>query len=466
MKHRIFGFSWILFLVLLTFRLGAQQDSLVLTFEEYLQNITDHHPLAKQADLKTRLARAEWLGAKGNFDPVISSGWNQKNFDNKLYYRQFNSDIKVPTRLGIDFVGGYENTEGVFLNPENTTDPFGLWKLGIEANVLQGLFINERQTALEQARVFQDMAEQQRLAMLNDLVFRAGIVYLNWRQYYDFQEVLRENIEIASIYFENTKASFEGGEKSALDTLEAYIMLQDAQNLQATNITSLIKNQQNLENFLWLEDRALTIPDNVRPQGNDEEIFIIENENALANIPVNHPVILEKRSKQSIFQLEQRLNREMLKPKFKVKYNPLLATRENDITPTYTTSDFEWGFDFSLPIFLRKERADIQKGEIKLQEIALEIAQKQNELINKAEASLQQEQVLEDQIILQRQNVSAYKNLLDGEQERFLFGESSVFLLNKRQEKYISGQLKLIALKTKLEMIRLEYLYYSNDLLQ
>lgn len=463
--YRSFLVLCLIFLFLLTKKGYAQQDSVLFSYEAYLSNLMEHHPIARQADLKTKLAEAEWLGAKGNFDPVVTSDWNQKNFDNKLYYRQFNAGVKVPTRLGIDLVAGYENTEGVFLNPEETTDPFGLWNMGVEVNLLQGLLINDRQTALAQARIFRDIAQQQRLIMLNDLVYQASLAYLNWQQYYFFQEVLQENIEIAETYSENTKASFRGGEKSAMDTLEASILLQDAQNLLATNTTSLIKARQLLATFIWLEEEAVLLPPFAQPQDWKTLIFNLENTAPIASLTNNHPLLLEKQNKRASYEVEQRLKREKLKPKLKAKYNPLFATRDTDLLPTYTSSDYKWGFDFSIPIFLRTERADIQKGAIKIQEIELDINQKQNELFTKAQAALQQIAVQEDQLNLQEQNVAAYQNLLDGEQQKFLFGESSVFLLNKRQEKYINGRLKLIALRLKLEQARLQYLYYTNTLL-
>lgn len=73
--------------------------------------------------------------------------------------------------------------------------------------------------------------------------------------------------------------------------------------------------------------------------------------------------------------------------------------------------------------------------------------------------------ILRDQINIAEQNVAGYKRLLDGENEKFLFGESSVFLLNKRQEKYIQSQLKVVSLLVKLGTERLNYLYYTNGLL-
>ena len=132
----------------------------------------------------------------------------KKNFDDKLYYRQYQAKFKVPTTLGIDVTGGYENTAGSFINPENKTDDFGLWHLGVEANVLQGLLVNERKTALQQAKVFQELAKNEQQIILNDLIYNASAAYLLWQQYESFNDVLAENVSVANTYFENTKQSF------------------------------------------------------------------------------------------------------------------------------------------------------------------------------------------------------------------------------------------------------------------
>jgi len=442
----------------------AQSDSTVLlTYEEYLENILNYHPITKKADLRMTMAKAEMLGAKGNFDPVLGADWNQKDFDDKLYYQQYHAKLKIPTLYGIDVLGGYENTDGAFINPENNTDEFGLWHLGVEVNLLQGLFVNERRTAIEQAKVFQNLAENERQIILNDLVYNASVAYLIWQQYEYFEEILIENKSIADTYFQNTKQSFFGGEKTAMDTLEAFILSQDATTLIQKNGMQLIKSRQNVENFLWYNEAPVALQENTKPEDYKNEIWpktqVFDN----LNLP-NHPIISASMNKLSSVEIEQRLKREKLKPKFKIKYNQLLQTSQTNVTPNFSINDYKWGFDFSMPLLFRSERGAIQKGEVKIQEIQLDIQNKSNELQNKIESSWEQQQLLQDQIALLSQNVSSYKLLLDGENEKFNFGESSVFLLNKRQEKYINGQLKLIESYIKQQIELLNFLYFSNQL--
>jgi outer membrane protein TolC len=366
--------------------------------------------------------------------------------------------------LGLAFTGGYENTDGVFLNPENTTDNFGLWNLGIEADVLQGLFVNERRIALDQARAFKNLAENEQQIMINDLIFNASEAYLMWQQYEFYEVVLTENVTIANVYYQNTKSSYVNGEKTAMDTLEAFILYQDAITSLQKNEVDLIKARQNVENFLWFNEIPVTLKEETRPEEYNRQIFsapvVFENINL-----VNHPVISSYMNKLSYIEIGQRLKREKLKPKLKLKYNPLLSTSNSSISPNFSINDYKVGFEFSMPMLFRSARADVQRGEVKIQETMLDIDNKTNELQNKIEGSWQQQQAYREQVALIERNVDGYRRLLEGETEKFNYGESSVFLLNKRQEKYIDGQLKLIEVYIKQQMEVLKYLYFSNQLI-
>lgn len=462
-KGKVFCFFILLFFVSSICN-GQADSSSTLSYREYIENIVLFHPVAKMANLKSKFAEAEWMSSKGYLDPVLKASWLQKELNDKLYYRQYQGKLKIPTKLGIDFVGGYERNDGTFLNPENKTDKFGLWNVGIEVNVLQGLITNERRTAISQARIFQNLANNEQQIIINDLLFTASFAYLQWQLYVHSQEVLSDNIDIAQIYFNNTKRSFFGGEKTAMDTLESFIMHQDAIIRAQKNNLNLIISKQQVENFLWFNDIPMQLETSVMPENFRNPIFNLFGELNIANPLLNHPIISAKENKQSYLRTELKLKREKLKPKLKIKYNPLLSTSENSISPSYSTTDYKWGVDFSMPLFLRTERAAIQKGNLKLQDIALDIENKKNQFQNKLDASRLKQVVLRKQLDLLAQNVEGYELLLLGENEKYKYGESSVFLLNKRQEKFINGKLKLIQLQIKSQNELLRYLYYSNGL--
>lgn len=442
----------------------ATADSNVLTYEEYISNVLTHHPMAKSANLEIEKGVAELLIAKGAFDPTLNVNWDEKHFKDDLYYRQYDANLRFNTPVGVSVVTGYENSEGINVNPENKTDKFGLWNIGIELDVLQGLIINERRATLQQAKLFQNMSQNERDLALNELIYEATSAYLYWQYNFYYQAILQENIAISERYFENTKQTFLGGEKTAMDTLEAYIQYQSALANLSQNEVLFIKAQLALENYLWFEQTPIALRPSTQPEKSNQLLFTSLDLFETENID-NHPMIVAKLNKLSSLEIKQRLNREKLKPKLKLKYNPLLATSDNSLQPNFSASNFKWGFNFSFPLMLRSGRGNVRKTAIAMEQQQLDLDFKRTELKNKIESSWLQRSPLAYQIDILTANIANYNRLLEGENIKFSAGESSVFLLNKRQEKYIDSQLKLIATYYKLHLENLNFLYYSNQLI-
>ncbi|MCT4647410.1 MAG: TolC family protein [Carboxylicivirga sp.] len=459
--------KWLIALLLCfaCFKMNAQTDSLVLSYKEYVDNILAYHPLAQKARLKLLYAEAQMMSAKGMLDPTIDAGWSSKELNDKHYYEKLKTKLHFPTSFGLAFTGGYENTSGEYLNPESKTDEYGLWNLGVEMNVLNGLLANERNTAIRQAREYQHLSLNEQNMLLNDLLYNALYAYHTWQLYHYSMEILSENIGIAHTYYMNTRSSFNMGEKTAMDTLEAGISYQEAISLFNKNELYLIKARQKVENYLWFNAQPLSLLAEIRPEDYDS-LYKDGVATLDSTLLSNHPSILSAIGKLSLKEIEQRLKREKLKPKLKVKYNALLTTSDNAHIHQFDLSNYKLGIGFSMPLFLRSERAGVKKGKLKIQELELDLMYKKRELFNKAEASWQQQAVLKDQITIYQQNVMNYRRLLEGESEKFKFGESSVFLLNKRQEKYIGGKLKLTEAYVSYHLEVLNYLLLSNQLFQ
>lgn len=439
-------------------------DSTTISYDLYLDQVLTHHPIAKQGQLRPEMVQAKWRSARGNFDPKLGADWSHKFYDEKLYYQKYGGKLEIPTVLGVGVVAGYKNARGVFLNPENKISDVGLWNIGVEVDLLQGLIINERKIALEQAKIFQDLALNEQQLMFNDLILNASFAYANWQQYQEEKRILLENESLAETYYQNTSLSYKNGEKTAMDTLEAFILYQEAVNQVAKNNISLSKAKQVVENFLWFDKNPVTLKPSVFPEALKDPEFLVgglvPSDTMRANI---HPLVLESENKRLQLAQKQRLNREKLKPKLNVHYNALLSTREDEWAPVYSSEDYRWGFNFSFPLFLRSERAEIQRTDLFMQEVLLDIENKRNQIENGIDGSLERIEVLQALIERERNNIEGYRLLLEGETLKFNYGESSVFLINKRQEKYINGKLKLIELQTKLQVEIFNYWYYTNQ---
>lgn len=446
----------------------ATEDTTILSFSQFIEMVITYHPVARQAQLRPAMADAQMLGARGNFDPKIATDWSEKDFDAKDYYRIIEGGFKIPTWYGLTLSGGYQNNDGMFLNPENTTDDFGLWHLGVEMNVLQGLIIDERRASIQQARIFEKATENEQELMLNNLLVDAAHAYLHWQSVYEAIFIIEESIELAQQTYDATVLSVVNGDKAPIDTVEALLIVQDRQYFLQESLLQLIDAVQAVENFLWFDGIPIEVGDNMFPEPlaliNFGDLMALDNNDEMF---INtHPEILEKMLKQESFGIDLRLKKDKLKPKLKVKYNPLLATTENDAIPTYSVADLKWGFSFSFPLFLRSERAAIQKVNLKIKENQFDIEDKRNNISNKIAAFREKNIIVNNQLDLQALKVDGSRRLLEGELERLSYGESSIFLINKREQKYLDEQIKQISLLAKFNLTGISLLFFQGQLFE
>ncbi|MER3328336.1 MAG: TolC family protein, partial [Candidatus Kapaibacterium sp.] len=116
----------------------------------------------------------------------------------------------------------------------------------------------------------------------------------------------------------------------------------------------------------------------------------------------------------------------------------------------------------SMPLLFRSERGELEINELKIKETELDLVNKENNLKNKQKSNIETLEILNNQLVIVEENVNRYKQLLEFEREKFDIGESSVFLINKRQEKYIFSKLKVIDLTVKYNIEVLYNLLLSN----
>jgi outer membrane protein TolC len=113
------------------------------------------------------------------------------------------------------------------------------------------------------------------------------------------------------------------------------------------------------------------------------------------------------------------------------------------------TNNYKAGVQFGLPLFLRQARGDLKQANIKIAQQEEETKQVKLEIENKIKKYYAELIALKNQQLLTNNSVANAKKLLDAEFQRFEIGESSLFLVNSRELKYIEVLLKSYELKSK-----------------
>lgn len=442
----------------------AQTDS-VLTYEQFIQQVLNHHPLTHQADLAEVMGKAKRLKAYGGFEPKLEYSTSQKDFDDKNYYLLRSGQVKIPSWFGLSFQGGIDNNQGVYLNPENNTSLSDLWYAGVQLELGNGLFIDERRATLKKGKIAYEASQLKRKIMRNELVLEASTAYWNWQQAYLNNQVYVEAIKNAQERYRSTISMVKFGDKPAIDTVEVSIQLQNRQ-LSLIQTELVLQNaRQKMEIYLWQEGFVPLEVNNAVPQLNafdNMDVNTFYTQVLVDTFVQQHPyfVLNELQTKEK--EVDLRLKKEQLKPTVSLKYNALTSDPGDVILPM---NNYTWGAIISYPILSLKARGDIKLGKAELENQSLNtqwIAQKLNyELaasLNKFQAALRQFELMEA-------NLANYKTLYQSEVKLFNAGESSLFMVNSREKSYIDAQVKRNEYFAKVSLLRneLDYQFMQVD---
>ncbi len=423
----------------------GQEIKAVMGLEEFYTRVGSDHPIARQAALLTQKGKFTIRQAKGSFDPKLVSDFNQKEFDGKNYYDTWDSYVRVPTLLNVDLKAGYERNGGDFLNPEQALPEGGLFYAGVSVPLGQGLINSQRLVNLRQSRVASRSYANEARAVLNNLMLDANYAYWLWYEAYLKNQIVSNSLQLITDRFELVRQAVINGDNAAIDSVEAFIQVQQRANRLNQAAMRLVNSGIFLQNFLW--DREFTASDLQPMEQFDAQVEI--SQARLDTLVGAHPDVRKLALKGNNLELERKLRVEQLKPVINVNYNFLLTQTNPEIqTPLYD-NNYKLGAHFAFPLLIRKERAKLGLVKIKQQETNLELRRKTREVDNKIDQSYNEVVVMEEMIARQEEVVSNYRRMLEAEQIKFNNGESSVFLINSRENKLLEGQLKLIELKAK-----------------
>lgn len=427
----------------------------VLTPDEFLLRVHEHHPVARQARLRIDQREAEILQARGSFDPKAYSKVDQKYFKDENYYWLQESGLQVPTNFGLRAKAGYEQNRGVNLNPENNVPFNGLYFAQLELPLLQGLFIDRRRADLRQAQLLQEASQEEADLLLNKLLQEAMQQYWLWNYYQSQTLLYQSSVETAAQRLEGIQDMAEIGERPLIDTLEATLSLQDRQAKLQEAEGRLLFQRQILETYLWEEGQLpLALEEYVRPDYElPGDLPELEPDSLR-----RHPKLRLLRLKNRNLKIERQLGREMLKPQLDLQYKFLNEAARGNFWTEYSPNNYSWGFQASFPLFLRKERGKLRVLDYKRQRNELDQSQTLRNLQNELMALRAQYRQTQKQWRTTSEMAENYLKLFQGEQSKFSIGESSVFLLNNREIKYLDSQNKTLKLEQKLQELYVKWL--------
>lgn len=460
----------ILVWVFISSTIFAQDISCTLSAEQVMQIVKQYHPVAKQAAILIEKAKADILIAKGGFDPLVYNSNAQKTFDGINYYQYNRPELTIPTWFGVEVSAGLESLSGSRTDPTETIGQTSYF--GLSVPLAKNLLMDKRRAALQTAKIFRNASEVEQRNMLNNLLLDAMKSYWYWMQHYQVYRILNDAVLVNEKRVQLVKTAFQLGDRPAIDTTEALTQLQNFQVLRENAWMEFQNSGLELAVFLWQQnDVPALLPNDVIP---DDETLLLSVSND--SLPVlnelleaatrNHPELLLYNFKLDALTVEKKLKFQELLPTVNFRYNQL--GKGYDILKTATgplfENNFQYGLTVGIPLRLSEGRGEYRKARLKITETQLQQNLKQVQVQNKVKTYFNELVALQKQVQVQEDAYKNYLSLQRGEEIRFQAGESSLFLINARENKALEALQKLQELRAKF-IITINQLQWAAGLL-
>lgn len=421
-----------------------------LSFAEYLGYVKKYHPLTRQSSLIISRAEAELMAARGGFDPKIEVDYDKKEFKGTEYYSLLNSSFKIPTWYGIEIKAAFDNSEGIYVNPQNITPNSGLTSVGISVPLAQGLLVNRRMADLRMAKVQIRLSAAEQKLQATEAIYNAALAYFSWKRAFEEVRLYETYLDYAEVRYTGITKLIQLGDKPAIDSVEAGIVVKSRQLNLADAQLKLTKARLEMSNYLWIDNVPVELAENIVPEENltQNVTELLNITNATASLQLEqHPKVQALQGKIDILEIDRRYKANLLLPKVDVSYNYL---SEPSYFDNYRFEDYKIGLNFSFPLFLRKERGMLKLAKLKLQDGQLDLDLERVALKNKITAQQAEIEALQSQQITVSALVKDYTTMLSSEERLFSFGESSLFIINSRENNVVSSRLSEINIENRL----------------
>lgn len=418
--------------------LGNDSTSL----DNVLNVVNSKFPILLGAMQEIERAEGEKRSALGGFDVT----WKTKGVvAPEGYYRNSRVDsvVEKPTSLwGLNLYGGYRQGDRDFpvYDGKYETLPAGELRAGIQLPIFRDREIDQRRADLRLAELGVDVAsvgvEAKRIEVINKATQR----YWYWvgagRKYSIVEDLL-------SIARERLRGIEERVNHGDLPEFE----LKDNKRSILQRESQLVKAERAFQNagielavFLGNEEEVLLrskVPKVMLPPGPKS----IHSSEELTNIAIGkRPEIKAIRILQNQLETELKLAKNQTDPKLDFMFQ--VSKDLGDGNKTKEQTEVESGVLVEIPLQVRKAEGKIASTEAKLRKIEQEMMFYKKRIEADIKDAISALENARNQIYLNRKELKYARELEAGERSRFQAGESTIFIVNLREQATADTALK------------------------
>ncbi len=430
-----------------------------LTLDTVLQLVENNHPKLRGTDIERQIATAKRIEKQGAFDPVFSASSDYLRFNSTSTRGKVGEgfqneiDVEFLTRSGIKLFAASRYNIGNVKSPLSSTGDTGEYVVGIKVPLFRNFRVNEKSIGERQAFIGESQSDVNFRQIRLELFRKAANDYWDWVAAKRRLDVARNVLELAKIRAEGIRQSAEAGAIPRIDSVEADQEVQRRQGGLTKAERDFQKAQFKLSLSLW-DTTGTPAPlagESAVPTVQPEPILLPDAEItagmalALQRRPELQTIVLQRNSTQ----LDLDLARNLRKPIVDLSVVPGADTGNKGIGPTLKA-----GVSIELPLRQRTADGRIAAAQFKLQKITLEETNQRQQISNEVFDTVSAINTTWERFQAARRELEFAIVLERGENQRFLLGDSTLFLVNQRERATAEARNKVIDTQAEYEQAR------------
>lgn len=428
----------------------ARAEVSALTLDDVLDSVVVHHPLVQAAQAGVDEASAEARGARGEFDPVLTT---QGRITPMGYYspQRFDVLIEQPTPfLGSSLYTGYRLTRGrvaPYYGETRTLDA-GELRGGVRLPLLQGRATDARRAGIARNDAQLRATEYGFARNVLDMEREAAQAYFSWVAAGRKLLVLRELLNLAEVRASQIKQKVELGALPNIEQLDnrRTILERTRQVVGARRAL----DRASIELSLYLRDKSgkPRVPSDqelpsVIPRLDTENV---SDKTALERALSRRPELDQAEAQVELARVEQSLSENGVLPKLDVfgEVSRDFGSANRELYPTLAPTVVEVGVTLSVPMLQRRARGKRDAADAKLTAAEQRSAFARDRVRADVQDALSQLRAAEERALVAQEGVDVSRQVADGERERFELGATTVLFVNIREQAAADAQINLI----------------------
>ena len=435
----------------------ASQEIRQLKLMQVLQSIDTHYPQVKIARLEVIKASGAFVNAKGRFDPLLEASTRSQPAGG--YINNYgDTQLTIPTLYnGVKLFAGYRNGEGNWpIYYQNyLTNSGGEYRAGLSLPLLRDRLIDKERTGLLSSTQLM-LAKEEDAEVIKIKIYQEAIkTYWQWVEAGLQLNTFKQLLHLA----EKRQHAIE--QQASLGDLPKLAISENLQQItqrkQILNHGQMIFEQSAVNLSLYFRDskgrpivpKAQSLPD-------------LASTSYRVEAPLSeHPGIKKLNHYATMMRLKRNQARNELLPNldataYTFKQNgtggyPLLLPQAAMI-----------GVSFKFPLLQRQAKGKLIQAESELRQVCVEkkflFEQLNNEFANMLIGIKRSRQ----QVSLLKKELTLAQKVQQGEATKFYQGDSTLFLVNQREQMTTQVQLNTLHAQVQLEELKARARYFAS----